>query len=45
MDRDSIKHMVFEIEWILHTAKKPKTREKRMKMILGMLSAGKKFHD
>jgi uncharacterized protein YdeI (YjbR/CyaY-like superfamily) len=28
----------------LQTAKKPETREKRMKMILEMLRKGEKFH-
>jgi uncharacterized protein YdeI (YjbR/CyaY-like superfamily) len=34
----------YAIAWRLHTAKKPETREKRMKSILEMLSLGKKFH-
>ena len=35
----------YAIGWRLETAKKPDTREKRMKIILEMLSKGKKFHD
>jgi uncharacterized protein YdeI (YjbR/CyaY-like superfamily) len=35
---------VFSIVYRLHTAKKPETREKRMKMILAMMAQGKKFH-
>jgi uncharacterized protein YdeI (YjbR/CyaY-like superfamily) len=35
----------YAIGWRLQTAKKPETREKRLKMILEMLSKGKKFHD
>ena len=34
----------FAINWRLQTAKKPETREKRMKAIIEMLVAGKKFH-
>jgi uncharacterized protein YdeI (YjbR/CyaY-like superfamily) len=34
----------FAIGWRLQTAKKPETREKRMKAILQMLKEGKKFH-
>lgn len=34
----------YAIAWRLQTAKKPETREKRMKAILAMLAAGKKFH-
>ncbi len=34
----------YAITWRLQTAKKPETREKRMKAILGMLSKGRKFH-
>jgi len=34
----------FSITWRLQTAKKPETREKRMKVILEMLSKGQKFH-
>jgi uncharacterized protein YdeI (YjbR/CyaY-like superfamily) len=34
----------YAISWRLQTAKKPETREKRMKIILGMLSRGEKFH-
>jgi uncharacterized protein YdeI (YjbR/CyaY-like superfamily) len=33
------------IAWRLQTAKKPETREKRMKAILTMLAKGEKFHD
>jgi uncharacterized protein YdeI (YjbR/CyaY-like superfamily) len=35
----------YAIAWRLQTAKKPETREKRMKLILAMLSRGEKFHD
>lgn len=34
----------YSIAWRLQTAKKPETREKRIKSILGMLSGGEKFH-
>ena len=34
----------YSITWRLQTAKKPETRDKRMKAILEMLSNGKKFH-
>jgi uncharacterized protein YdeI (YjbR/CyaY-like superfamily) len=34
----------YAITWRLQTAKKPETRERRMKAILEMLAAGKKFH-
>jgi uncharacterized protein YdeI (YjbR/CyaY-like superfamily) len=34
----------YAIAWRLQTAKKPKTREKRLKLILEMLSNGQKFH-
>lgn len=34
----------YAIGWRLQTAKKPETREKRMKNILEMLSRGEKFH-
>lgn len=34
----------YAITWRLQTAKKPETREKRMKAILEMLSKGMKFH-
>lgn len=34
----------FAIGWRLQTAKKPETREKRMKTILEMLRNGEKFH-
>jgi uncharacterized protein YdeI (YjbR/CyaY-like superfamily) len=35
---------VYSIVYRLQTAKKPETREKRMKMILEMLARGEKFH-
>lgn len=35
---------VYAINWRLQTAKKPETRERRMKKILDMLADGKKFH-
>jgi uncharacterized protein YdeI (YjbR/CyaY-like superfamily) len=35
---------IYSIVYRLQTAKKPETRERRMKMILGMLARGKKFH-
>jgi uncharacterized protein YdeI (YjbR/CyaY-like superfamily) len=35
---------VYAIGWRLQTAKRPETREKRMKDILAMLSKGEKFH-
>jgi uncharacterized protein YdeI (YjbR/CyaY-like superfamily) len=35
---------VYAITWRLATAKKPETREKRMKMIVEMLNRGEKFH-
>jgi uncharacterized protein YdeI (YjbR/CyaY-like superfamily) len=35
----------YAIAWRLQTAKKPETREKRMKAILTMLAKGEKFHD
>ncbi len=35
---------LYPIAWRLQTAVKPETREKRMKLILGMLAEGKKFH-
>jgi uncharacterized protein YdeI (YjbR/CyaY-like superfamily) len=35
---------LFAITWRLQTAKKPETREKRMKTILAMLAAEKAFH-
>ena len=35
----------YSITWRLQTAKKPETREKRMKAILRMLSKGQAFHD
>jgi uncharacterized protein YdeI (YjbR/CyaY-like superfamily) len=35
----------YAITWRLQTAKKPETREKRMKTILAMLAKGEKFHD
>lgn len=34
----------YAIAWRLATAKKPETREKRMKAILAMLAKGEKFH-
>ena len=34
----------YAIAWRLQTAKKPETREKRLKEILKMMSEGKKFH-
>jgi uncharacterized protein YdeI (YjbR/CyaY-like superfamily) len=34
----------YAINWRLQTAKKPETREKRMKAILEMLAKGEKFH-
>jgi uncharacterized protein YdeI (YjbR/CyaY-like superfamily) len=34
----------YAINWRLQTAKKPETREKRMKDILEMLAKGQKFH-
>lgn len=36
---------IYAIGWRLETAKKPETREKRMRIILEMLAKGKKFHD
>ena len=38
------KSNIYAIGWRLQTAKRPETREKRMKAILTMLSKGKKFH-
>jgi uncharacterized protein YdeI (YjbR/CyaY-like superfamily) len=35
----------YSITWRLQTAKKPETRQKRMKAILDMLKEGKKFHE
>jgi len=35
---------IFSIVWRLQTAKKPETRDKRMKAILEMLKKGEKFH-
>ena len=35
---------IYSIAWRLQTAKKPETREKRMKQIIEMLSKGEKFH-
>jgi len=35
---------VYAIAYRLQTAKKPETRERRMKMILEMLACGEKFH-
>jgi uncharacterized protein YdeI (YjbR/CyaY-like superfamily) len=34
----------YAIAWRLQTAKKPETREKRMKAIIATLSQGRKFH-
>jgi uncharacterized protein YdeI (YjbR/CyaY-like superfamily) len=34
----------FSIGWRLQTAKKPETREKRIKTIIEMMEQGKKFH-
>jgi uncharacterized protein YdeI (YjbR/CyaY-like superfamily) len=38
------KSNTYAIAWRLQTAKKPETREKRMKQILEMLGKGEKFH-
>ena len=35
---------IYAISYRLQTAKRPQTREKRLKMILGMLGRGEKFH-
>lgn len=35
---------IYSIVWRLQTAKKPETRDKRMKAILEMLKKGEKFH-
>jgi uncharacterized protein YdeI (YjbR/CyaY-like superfamily) len=35
---------LYSIAWRLQTAKKPETRERRMKVILKMLAKGEKFH-
>jgi uncharacterized protein YdeI (YjbR/CyaY-like superfamily) len=35
---------IYAIVYRLQTAKKPETRQRRLKMILGMLSRGEKFH-
>jgi len=35
---------IYSIVWRLQTAKKPETRDKRLKAILEMLKKGKKFH-
>jgi uncharacterized protein YdeI (YjbR/CyaY-like superfamily) len=35
---------VYSVVYRLQTAKKPETREKRLKMILGDLARGEKFH-
>ncbi|HEY1786546.1 MAG TPA: YdeI/OmpD-associated family protein [Verrucomicrobiae bacterium] len=35
---------IYSIVYRLQTAKKPETREKRMKLILGMLTRGEAFH-
>jgi uncharacterized protein YdeI (YjbR/CyaY-like superfamily) len=34
----------YAIGWRLQTAKKPETKEKRIKTIIEMLSKGEKFH-
>jgi uncharacterized protein YdeI (YjbR/CyaY-like superfamily) len=34
----------YAITWRLQTAKKPETRERRMKIIIAMLEENKKFH-
>jgi uncharacterized protein YdeI (YjbR/CyaY-like superfamily) len=36
---------VYSIAWRLQTARKPETREKRMTIILDMLTRGKQFHE
>lgn len=36
---------LYSIAWRLQTAKTPETRERRMKTILDMLAAGRKFHE
>jgi uncharacterized protein YdeI (YjbR/CyaY-like superfamily) len=38
------KSNTYAIAWRLQTAKKPETREKRMKQILEMMAKGEKFH-
>jgi uncharacterized protein YdeI (YjbR/CyaY-like superfamily) len=38
------KTKLYSIAWRLQTARKPETRERRMKAILQMLAKGKKFH-
>jgi len=35
---------IYSIVYRLQTARKPETRQKRMKMILAMMAQGKKFH-
>jgi uncharacterized protein YdeI (YjbR/CyaY-like superfamily) len=35
---------LYSIAWRLQTARKPETRERRMKAILGMMAKGEKFH-
>jgi uncharacterized protein YdeI (YjbR/CyaY-like superfamily) len=35
----------YAITWRLQTAKKPETREKRLKTIIEMLEKGEKFHN
>ena len=35
---------LFAIAWRLHTAKKPETRDKRLKEVLAMMREGKKIH-
>jgi uncharacterized protein YdeI (YjbR/CyaY-like superfamily) len=36
---------IYAIGWRLQTAKKPETRERRIKAMIEMLAAGNKFHD
>jgi Bacteriocin-protection, YdeI or OmpD-Associated len=35
---------LYSIAWRLQTARKPETRERRMKAILEMMAKGEKFH-
>jgi uncharacterized protein YdeI (YjbR/CyaY-like superfamily) len=35
---------IYAIAWRLQTAKKPETRERRMKAIIAMLAKSKTFH-
>jgi uncharacterized protein YdeI (YjbR/CyaY-like superfamily) len=35
---------LYSIAWRLQTARKPETRERRLKAILGMMAKGEKFH-